>query len=132
MSNTALLIVDLQNDYFPGGKWELKDTESAATNAATLLSHFRQKGWPIIHIRHEFPTADAPFFAPNSEGAEINVTVKNADGEPVVTKNQINCFHGTELKQILDDLGVENVLIVGAMSHMCVDAATRAAADYGL
>ena len=131
MSNPALLIVDLQNDYFPGGKWELNNTEAAAGNAATLLQRFRDKGWPIVHIRHEFPTEDAPFFAPGSQGAQIHTTVKNEEGEPVVVKHQINCFHQTDLKNILDELGVSDVVICGAMSHMCVDAATRAAADMG-
>ena len=62
MSNTALVIIDLQNDYFQGGKWELEGTEAAAANAALLLDCFRNKGMPIVYVRHEFPTDDAPFF----------------------------------------------------------------------
>ena len=131
MSKTALVIVDLQNDYFPGGKWPLSNTDAAADNAARILAAFRAKGDPVIHVRHESKGADASFFVPGSTGAEINAKVKNQGSEPVVTKNQINAFLNTDLKAILDKGGVTDVVIVGAMSHMCVDAASRAAADFG-
>jgi len=131
MSKTALIIVDLQNDYFKDGKWALEGTEEAAIKAATLLKRFREKNLPVVHIRHEFPTVDAPFFAPNSEGAKVHPSVQELAGEPVVVKHQINSFRETKLKEILDGLEVESVLICGAMSHMCIDAVTRAANDFG-
>jgi nicotinamidase-related amidase len=131
MSKTALILVDLQNDYFSGGKWELSGMAAAAGKAAGLLKRFREKGLPVVHVRHEFPTADAPFFVPGSEGAKIHSLVESLEGEPVVVKHQINSFRDTELKAILDGLGVDRVLICGAMSHMCVDAVTRAANDFG-
>jgi nicotinamidase-related amidase len=131
MTNTALIIVDLQNDYFQGGKWELEGTEAAANNAALLINKFRKKSWPIVHVRHEFPSSDAPFFAPNSEGVKVHPSVKELDGEPVIVKHQINSFRDTNLKETLESLEVERVLICGAMSHMCIDAVTRAANDFG-
>ena len=82
-------------------------------------------------MRHEFPTADAPFFAPASPGSQIHPKVRNLGGEPVVLKHHVNAFRETELKAILDRHGVEEVVICGAMSHMCVDAGTRAAGDLG-
>lgn len=131
MSKTALVIIDLQNDYFQGGKWELEGTEAAAANAALLLDCFRKKGLPIVYVRHEFPTDDAPFFAPNSEGAKIHSSVENIEGEPVILKQQINSFKDTNLKPTLDKMEVDSVVICGAMSHMCIDAVTRAAHDFG-
>jgi nicotinamidase-related amidase len=131
MSKTVLIIVDLQNDYFQGGKWELEGTEAASINAAKLLKCFRENRWPIIHIRHEFPTTDAPFFVPNSNGAKAHSSVQELVGETVVIKNQINSFRDTNLKEIIDKLKVDSVLICGAMSHMCIDAITRAANDFG-
>jgi len=131
MSKTALIIVDLQNDYFKGGKSELEGTEAATVKAASLLKRFREKGLPVVHVRHEFPTADAPFFAPNSEGAKVYPSMQEIKGEPVVIKHQINSFRETGLKEILDELQVENLVICGAMSHMCIDAVTRAANDFG-
>ncbi len=131
MPRTALIVVDLQSDYFPGGKWELSGTEDAASQTVKLLECFRAKQLPVIHVRHEFPTADAPFFAPNSEGAKVHSSVHELESEPVVLKHQINSFRDTDLKNILDDVGADSVLICGAMSHMCIDAVTRAANDLG-
>lgn len=133
-NNTALLLIDIQNDYFPsfeGAKWALSGTELAAENAAQLLSLFRDKSLPVIHVRHEFPTQEAPFFTPNSDGAKIHSSVAPIDGEPVVLKSEINSFKGTELDAVLKQKGVERLVIVGAMSHMCIDAVVRAAADLG-
>lgn len=130
-SKQALIIVDIQNDYFPDGKWTLSGIEAAADNAARLLAAARAAGDLVVHIRHEFPTADAPFFAPGSKGAEIHPKVLNRDNEHVVVKNQINSFRDTKLKQILDQNGIHDVVICGAMSHMCIDGITRAANDFG-
>lgn len=131
MSKRAIIFVDIQNDYFPGGKWTLDGMEAAADNAAKLLECARKKGDLVVHIRHEFPTADAPFFCPGSEGAQINKKVKNLDNEIVVLKHHINSYRETELKNILDKHGIEEVVICGAMSHMCIDAVTRASNDFG-
>ncbi|MBC7999183.1 MAG: cysteine hydrolase [Leptolyngbya sp.] len=127
----ALIVVDIQNDYFPGGKWTLHNMEAAANNAALLIQSARSSGELVVHIRHEFPSVEAPFFAPGSKGAEINETVKNHDGEEVVVKHQINSYRDTNLKEILDRHNIEEVVICGAMSHMCVDAVTRASNDFG-
>jgi nicotinamidase-related amidase len=131
MPKRALVLIDVQNDYFPGGKWPLRGIESAADNAAKLLAAARAAGDLVVHVRHEFPTAEAPFFAPGSEGAQIHPKVRGTDGEPVVLKHHVNAFRETNLKAILDRHGVEEVVICGAMSHMCVDAGARAASDLG-
>lgn len=131
MPKRALVLIDVQNDYFPGGKWPLSGIEAAADNAARLLEAARAAGDLVVHVRHEFPTADAPFFAPGSVGAKIRPKVASREGEPVVLKNHVNAFRETDLKAILDRHGVEEVVICGAMSHMCVDAGARAASDLG-
>ena len=127
----ALVLIDIQNDYFPGGKWTLSGIESAADNAARVLAAARAAGDLVVHVRHEFTTPDVPFFAPGSDGAKIHPKVRAADGEPVVLKHHVNSFRETDLKAILDRHGVEEVVICGAMSHMCVDAGARAASDLG-
>jgi nicotinamidase-related amidase len=131
MPKRALVLIDVQNDYFPGGKWPLRGIESAADNAARLLAAARAAGDLVVHVRHEFPTADAPFFAPGSQGASIHPKVRGLDSEPIVLKHHVNSFRETDLKAILDRHGVEEVVICGAMSHMCVDAGVRAASDLG-
>ncbi|MGQ0634303.1 MAG: cysteine hydrolase family protein [Planctomycetaceae bacterium] len=131
MPRRALILIDIQNDYFPGGKWPLAGIEAAAENAAGLLAAARAAGDLVVHVRHEFPTADAPFFTPRSAGAQIHPKVRGLEGEPVVLKQNVNSFRETDLKEILDRHGVEEVVICGAMSHMCVDAGVRAASDLG-
>jgi nicotinamidase-related amidase len=131
MPKRALIVIDVQNDYFPGGRWTLSGIDAAADNVARLLDAARAAGELVVHVRHEFPTADAAFFAPGSPGAEIHPKVKPLPGEPVILKHQINAFRETDLKAVLDKHGVTDVVICGAMSHMCVDAATRASNDHG-
>ncbi|HEY9731324.1 MAG TPA: cysteine hydrolase family protein [Drouetiella sp.] len=131
MSKRAVIFVDIQNDYFPGGKWTLHAMEAAADNAAELLDSARRKGDLVVHVRHEFPTAEAPFFSPGSEGSQINVRVKNRDNEVVILKHHINSYRETNLKEVLDKNGIEEVIICGAMSHMCIDAVARASNDFG-
>src|SRR5690606_12060574 len=117
----ALIVVDIQNDYFPGGLWTLSQVEAAAAKAAEVIAAFRDSGDLVVHIRHEFTSQDAPFFRPDSEGAQIHPSVINQPGEPVVLKHYINSFRETDLKPILDQAGVSEVVVVGNMSHMCVD-----------
>ena len=127
----ALVVVDIQNDYFPGGRWALSHVEDAAAQAARVSDRFRERGDLVVHIRHEFKDENAPFFRPGSEGAQIHESAKNREDEPVVLKHFINSFRETELKAILDQHGVNEVVVVGNMSHMCVDGMTRAAIDFG-
>ena len=131
MSDRALVVVDIQNDYFPGGRFTLSGIAAAAANAARVLEAARAAGDLVVHVRHEFPTAEAPFFAPGSAGADIHASVAARPGEAVVVKHQINAFRDTDLKARLDAAGVKKVVIVGAMSHMCIEGTARAAADFG-
>ena len=80
MSKQALVIIDVQNDYFPGGKWTLDKIDEAASNIKRVLTDARARGMPVFHIHHEFETEDAPFFAPGSPGAEIHSSVAPIDG----------------------------------------------------
>ncbi|KQN54479.1 Isochorismatase [Pseudomonas sp. Leaf48] len=127
----ALVVVDIQNDYFPGGRWALSHVEEAAAQAARVIERFRERGDLVVHIRHEFKDDNAPFFRPGSEGAQIHDSAKNREDEPVVLKHFINSFRETELKAILDRHGINEIVVVGNMSHMCVDGMTRAAVDFG-
>lgn len=130
MAKRALVVVDLQNDYFPGGRWTLSGIDAAADNAGRLLAAARAAGEPVVHIRHEFLSEEAPFFTPGSAGARIHPKAANHADEPVILKHFVNSFRDTELKQTLDSAGVTEIVLCGAMSHMCIDAATRAAADF--
>ena len=128
---TALLIVDLQNDYFPGGKMELQGSPQAARQARRLIDAFRQSGQPVVFVRHISTRRGATFFLPESEGAEIYPEVEPQPGEPVFEKHFPNSFRETGLLEYLRRNGIENLVIGGMMTHMCLDATARAAFDHG-
>lgn len=128
---TALLLVDIQNDYFPGFPMALTGIEAAAANAATLLAHFRAAGRPVFHVQHVRLQPDTPIFGAGTPGVEIHESVRPWPGEPVIVKHFPNSFRETPLRELLEQQGVSRLVICGAMSHMCIDAATRAAADFG-
>lgn len=128
---TALLLIDIQNDYFAGGKMPLEGMEAAAENARALLAAFRARDLPVIHIRHLSVRPGSTFFVPGTTGAETHALVAPASGEKVIEKNFPNSFRNTTLADELRAGGIENLVIAGAMSHMCVDATVRAAFDLG-
>ena len=128
---TGLILVDIQNDYFKGGRMELVGMEAASAKANKLLTFFRDKRWPTFHIQHLSVGEGATFFLPDSKGVEIHDSVKPRPDDFVVQKHYPNSFRETQLLKELKKAGVERVVICGAMSHMCIDATTRAAADLG-
>lgn len=125
----ALIIVDIQNDYFPGGKMELVGSDAAAQQAAALLAAFRAKQWPVVHIQHIAASPNATFFLPGTAGADIHESVAPLAGETVLQKNYPNSFRKTGLLDFLKQQDVKQVVIAGMMTHMCIDTTTRAAFD---
>jgi nicotinamidase-related amidase len=127
----ALLLIDIQNDYFPGGAMELSGSSIAGAKAGKLIQAFREKALPIIHIQHISISPGATFFLPNSVGAQIHESVTPASGEAVFQKNHPNSFLKTPLLQHLRDHQLSQLVIAGMMTHMCIDTTARAAADLG-
>jgi nicotinamidase-related amidase len=126
----ALLIIDIQNDYFPGGAFPLVEPEAAAANAARVLEAFRSGGEPVLHLQHQSPPEEG-FLVTGSPGGEIHASVAPAAGETVLTKAAPNGFLGTGLEDALRGADVDELVVAGMMSSMCVDATVRAAADLG-
>ncbi|MBI2313751.1 MAG: cysteine hydrolase [Betaproteobacteria bacterium] len=127
----ALLIVDIQNDYFPGGAMELEGSVEAGGKAKALLAAFRAKGLPVVHVQHLSVRPGATFFVPGTPGVEIHPAAAPSEGEPVFQKNFPNSFRQTGLLDHLKQNGVTELVIAGMMTHMCIDATTRAAFDLG-
>src|SRR5690348_3618557 len=128
---TALLLVDIQNDYFPGGAMEVTGATGAADQASRLLSAFRRRGHPIVHIQHIATRVGATFFLPDTPGAEIHPSVRPTPDELIFQKHFPNSFRETPLAEHLRNAGVSALVIAGMMTHMCIDSTTRAAADLG-
>jgi len=129
--NRALILIDIQNDYFENGTNPLVGSLSASENAAKILQKFRSENLPVIHVQHLTTRPDATFFAPGTAGAEIHHNVKPLPHELVIEKHFPNSFRETGLLVHLKSLGIEELVICGMMTHMCVDATTRAAKDLG-
>ncbi|WP_303748699.1 cysteine hydrolase family protein [Stenotrophomonas pigmentata] len=131
MTKRAIIVVDLQNEYLATGKLPLVGIDAATANAVRVIADARAKGVPVLHVRHESASSDAPIFVRGSDGVRIMAAVAPVGDEPVIVKNHVNSFRDTDLKQQLEARGIEDVVVVGAMSHMCVDAVVRASADMG-
>lgn len=127
----TLLIIDIQNDYFPGGAHPLVEPEAAAERASRLLGHFREAGAPVVQMQHVWAGPDAEFMRPGTAGVEINDAVRPLDGETVITKAMPNSFLGTDLETTLRSQDTDGIVVAGMMTCMCVDATVRAASDLG-
>ena len=117
---TALLIIDIQNFYFAGGSSELVNPVPASLNAQKLLARFRETKQLVIHVKHG-----------DGKGAEIHANVAPLAGEKVIVKHEVNSFLNTDLLDFLQKNGVKNLVLCGMQTNMCLEAATRAASDYG-
>lgn len=125
--NTALVIIDIQNDYFEKGNYPLNAPVQAATNAKSILEHFRASNLPIFHVQHIINAPDAAFFKANTTGAQIHSLVQPQGNETVIVKSKASSFHGTTLHEQLQTLNIEHLVICGMMSHHCVESTARTA-----
>ncbi|MBK6965824.1 MAG: cysteine hydrolase [Bacteroidales bacterium] len=119
-TKTALLLIDIQNFYFEGGSSALVNPVPASEKASMILNDFRSDGRLIVHIKH-------------GEGpqSEIHENVRPLPGEKIFVKQEVNSFLNTGLLEYLRENGIKKLVLCGMQTHMCLEAATRAAADYG-
>ena len=127
----ALLLVDIQLDYFPKGRMTVDGAVEASLQAKKLLAFFREKMLPIVHIQHIAVRPNATFLLPNTKGIEFYETVMPASGEKVIEKHYPNSFRETGLQEYLASQQISDLVICGMMSQMCIDTTTRAAFDKG-
>jgi len=129
--NRALLLIDIQNDYFDGGRNPLVRPERAAEQAAKALAYFRYNNLPVFHVQHISNHEGATFFLPDTEGVKIHQSVSPRQGEPVIVKHAPDCFFQTNLHEQFLALDVKQVYLCGMMSHMCIDTSVRSAEMLG-
>jgi len=128
---TGLIMVDIQNDYFKGGRCELYNQEHATMQAKKILTFFRERGWPVLHVRHINKHPGATFFIPDTEGSEFYKETAPLEGEDVIVKFRVDSFLGTNLNAKIVQKGIDTLVICGMMTHMCIDSTVRTAAGYG-
>lgn len=128
---TALILIDIQNDYFENGTMTLVGADKASENAKLLLEKFRKEDNTIIHLQHIAKHSGGTFFLPDTKGAEIHSNVSPKDGEKHIVKHAPNAFINTDLLDYLKENQITDLVICGSMTHMCIDSTVRAAADFG-
>lgn len=119
-TNPALLIIDIQEFYFPEGFNPLVKTEKASQQAGRLLTHFRDNNNLVVHIKHA-----------SSKDSLIHYNVQPTDNEIVITKHHVSSYRDTKLLDYLKQHNINQVVICGMMTHMCVEAAARTSDDFG-
>ncbi|KAI9358463.1 Isochorismatase-like protein [Pilaira anomala] len=128
----ALIVVDVQNDYFPDGKLPTWRPVETAEHIATLIKKFRDDGKEVIYVQHIIKDPEAfPFLVKGTHGAEINDIVKPLPTDKIVTKEENSSFVRTELKEYLLSKGITNLVVVGMMIHNCVNATVYSAVEEG-
>jgi len=130
-TQTALVLIDIQNDYFEEGANPLSDSFEASLNAKKILEYFRSNNLPVIHIQHISARPGSTFFLPGTKGADIHPNVKPLENEKVIVKHFPNSFRDTDLYAYLTEKNISDIVVCGMMTHMCMDASIRAAKDYG-
>jgi nicotinamidase-related amidase len=133
MNDIAIVTIDYQMDYFPGGKFPLWRANKAIRNAAAVLDWGRRKGVLIFHVRHEGLDPSASFLAAGTPGTALHpaLSVPPDGSEPVIRKHRPDSFLETDLEARLKAAGLKRVIWMGMISWMCVDTTVRAAKAHG-
>lgn len=135
MSQPALIVIDLQNDYFPGGAFELWNADATLAVVERAIGRAQAKGIPVIHVQHVADAArgNAPFFNAGTVGVETHARIQDAAPDaPVIVKQFADAFERTTLHDTLQRLGVDELILCGMMTQNCVThtALSRRADDY--
>ncbi len=128
---TALLLVDIQRDYFAGGAQPLEGAVEAAAQARILLAHFRYDHHPVVFVQHVSLSREGTSFQMGSPGICLCSTIRPLPGEAIIQKHHANSFRDTGLLDLLHRYEVSRLVVCGMMTHMCVDATVRAGVDLG-
>jgi len=126
----ALIIIDMQNDYFKNGTMELKSINEALEQTNKLIKYAREKEYKIYFVQHFATKENATFFVPNTQGVELHKDL-NIQNNTIIKKNYPNSFRDTTLQKELKNENIKQLIICGAMTHMCIDTTVRAGFDLG-
>lgn len=128
---TALLLIEIQNDYFPNGRMPIEKSTYVAAKAKQLLQAYRAREWPVIHVQHISTRPNDTYFLPCTKGAEFHPDFLPTKGEFIVKKHYPNSFRDTNLQSVLTKNKINHLTICGMMTHNAIDATTKAAYDNG-
>lgn len=120
MPQAALIVIDVQNDYFPTGAYPLHDTQAVLERTVQAVRSAQAQGLPVVLVQH-VAKGPSPFFNADTEGVQIHPLLRAAAPDaPVVVKGHADSFLNTTLHATLAALGVDSLWLCGMMTHNCV------------
>ena len=128
----ALVIVDVQNaiDHPAWSRFGPRNNPDAERNIAKLLEVWRNRGWPVYHVRHDSAEETSPYRA-GQPGHDFKPECSPAPGETVISKATNSAFIGTGLDRLLRDRGLSQLVICGVITNNSVEATARMAGNLG-
>lgn len=126
----ALLVIDVQNEYFTG-KLPVSYPAGSLANVLRAMDAARARGVPVVAIQHASPQADAAVFRKGSKEWELHAEVASRPHDVLIHKSLPGSFTGTNLERWLRERGVGTVVIAGYMTQMCCDTTARQAVHLG-
>jgi nicotinamidase-related amidase len=124
MAKRALIVIDVQKEYFPGGAWALPAAERTLPAIARLIERARSRGEAVVFIQHVTPPG-SPVFAEGTPGMEFAAGLDVRPGDPLFRKRHPSSFQDTGLAQWLAEQNVGELDVCGYMTQMCCDTTTR-------
>jgi nicotinamidase-related amidase len=129
LANSAVLIIDAQNEYSANGRLPLEGIDGALEHIAALLAAARSVGRPVVHVAHR--GKPGKLFDPETAAFAFADPAAPQAGEAVVTKTLPDSFVGSELEATLRKTGTSNLIVAGFMTHMCVSSTVRSSIGLG-
>jgi nicotinamidase-related amidase len=129
MTVPALIVIDVQQAFDEPG-WGERNNPGAEGRIAAAIAGWRERGAPVIHVRHRSAEPDGTFI-PGTPAFEFKPQARPLEGEPVITKDVHSAFIGTDLEQRLRAAGTSTVAIVGMTTDHCCSTTARMAGDLG-
>jgi len=126
----ALLVIDVQNEYFTG-RLRIENGERSLANIVRAMDHAHQKGIPVVVIRHTNLAEGAVTFRKGSPEWELHPEIARRPYDHLVEKHMPGSFTGTDLERWLKENGITTVTIAGFMAHLCCDTTSRQAVHLG-
>jgi len=129
--NMALIVIDIQKDYFPAGLNEMSGSEKAVIKAKNVIDYFRKKGIEVILIKHISESADAKYFKPDTIGIEFHPLAVPAANEKIIIKHKVSSYQDTDLQKYLESKKIKKLVIIGMQTNVCITKAAEESVKLG-
>ena len=131
LNKPALILIDIQKGFNDVAYWGGdRNNVDAEEKASEILEIWRAKSLPIFHVQHCSSNPNSILNETNP-GNQFQDVVKPLEGETIIKKNVNSAFIGTNLKELIDNAKIKNLVIVGLTTDHCVSTTTRMAGNFG-